>query len=65
MNLQDQEYARYALVQEMMDTIGVVKSFNADQTKDVASKISSVGKLLLPVKGKAGSFLLKMPCEKR
>jgi len=64
MNLQDQEYAKYALVQEMMDTIGVVKSFNADQTKDVAGKINSAGKLLLTGEGSSRIFPAKNAMRK-
>ncbi|MBN1456589.1 MAG: hypothetical protein JW912_01910 [Sedimentisphaerales bacterium] len=64
MNLQDQEYAKYALVQEMMDTIGVVKSFNVDQTKDVAGKISSVGRLLLTGEGSSRIFPAKNAMRK-
>jgi glucosamine--fructose-6-phosphate aminotransferase (isomerizing) len=51
MNLKDQKYARYALVQEMMQTIDVVKKFNPAQTKKVAEEIKSAGKLLLTGEG--------------
>ena len=64
MNLQDQEYAKYALVQEMMDTVGVVKSFNVDQTKDIAGKISSAGKLLLTGEGSSRIFPAKNAMRK-
>jgi len=64
MNLQDQEYAKYALVQEMMDTVGVVKSFNVDQTKDLAGKISSAGKLLLTGEGSSRIFPAKNAMRK-
>ena len=39
MNLTDQKYSKFALVQEMMDTVGVVKKFDINQTKDIAKKI--------------------------
>jgi glucosamine--fructose-6-phosphate aminotransferase (isomerizing) len=51
MNLTNPTYAKYALVQEMMQTIEVVKNFNPDQTKNIAQKIQSVGKLLLTGEG--------------
>jgi glucosamine--fructose-6-phosphate aminotransferase (isomerizing) len=51
MNLTNPDYARYALVQEMMQTIEVVKKFNPNQTKAVAEKIKSVGKLFLTGEG--------------
>jgi glutamine---fructose-6-phosphate transaminase (isomerizing) len=64
MNLQDQKYAKYALVQEMMDTVGVVKSFNVDQTKEIAGKISSAGKLLLTGEGSSRIFPAKNAMRK-
>ena len=47
MNRNDQKYSKFALVQEMMDTIEIVQKFNVNQTKDIAQKILSNGKLLL------------------
>ncbi len=51
MNLTDPSYSRYALVQEMMQTIQVVKSFDPNRTKAVAEKIKSAGKLFLTGEG--------------
>jgi glucosamine--fructose-6-phosphate aminotransferase (isomerizing) len=51
MNLTNPSYARYALVQEMMQTIDVVRKFNPDQTKAIAQKIKSVGKLFFTGEG--------------
>lgn len=51
MNLTNPDYSKYALVQEMMETIDVVKEFNPDQTKEVAQKIKASGRLLLTGEG--------------
>ena len=51
MNLSDGKYSKYALVREMMDTIDVVKNFDPTQTKKIAPKIQSVGRLLLTGEG--------------
>jgi glucosamine--fructose-6-phosphate aminotransferase (isomerizing) len=51
MNLTNPDYAKYALVQEMMQTIDVVKNFNPDQTNAIAKKIKSVGKLFFTGEG--------------
>lgn len=64
MNLQGQEYAKYALVQEMMDTTEIVKSFDPNQTKDVADKIKSVGKLLMTGEGSSRIFPAKNAIRK-
>jgi hypothetical protein len=56
MNLQDTRYAKHALVQEMMDTVKIVKSFDSNQTKEVASQIRSVGRLLLTGEGSSRIF---------
>ncbi len=42
MNLTGENYSKYKLVQEMMDTVDIVKGFNPGQTKEVAQKIKSV-----------------------
>jgi len=51
MNLTNPIYSKYALVQEMMQTVDVVRNFNPDRTKSVAAKIKSAGKLLLTGEG--------------
>ena len=40
MNLTDENYSKYALVREMMDTIDVASGFDTSQTADVADKIN-------------------------
>jgi len=64
MNLNEAKYSRYALVQEMMDTIDIVKKFNSSQTKDVAGKIKSVGKLFLTGEGSSRIFPAKNAIRK-
>ncbi len=59
MNLQDTRYAKHALVQEMMDTVKIVKSFDSNQTREVASQIRSVGRLLLTGEGSSRIFPAK------
>lgn len=51
MNLINPDYAKFALVQEMMETVGVVKKFNPNLTRDIARKIKAAGKLLLTGEG--------------
>lgn len=64
MNLQDAKYAKFALVQEMMDTVGVVKGFDVDQTKGVAAQIKSAGRLLLTGEGSSRIFPAKNAMRK-
>lgn len=64
MNLKDAKYSKYALVQEMMDTVDVVKNFNVDQTKEVAKKIKNAGKLLLTGEGSSRIFPAKNAIRK-
>ena len=51
MNLSNPNYSRYLLVQEMMQTIDVVKNFNPARTRAIAETIKSVGKLLFTGEG--------------
>jgi glutamine---fructose-6-phosphate transaminase (isomerizing) len=64
MNLTDTKYSKYLLVQEMMDTINVVQRFNPHQTKQVAQKISSSGKLFLTGEGSSRIFPAKRTIRK-
>jgi len=64
MNPEDEKYSKYKLVQEMMDTVDIVKGFNPDQTRDVAQKIKSVGKLLLTGEGSSRIFPAKNAIRK-
>jgi glucosamine--fructose-6-phosphate aminotransferase (isomerizing) len=64
MNLQDDKYAKHALVQEMMDTVGVVKKFDCNQTKDVAAQIAKVGRLFMTGEGSSRIFPAKNAIRK-
>ena len=64
MNLQDAKYAKHALVQEMMDTVKVVRSFNRNQTKDVAAQIAAVGRLFMTGEGSSRIFPAKNAIRK-
>ncbi|NLK40580.1 MAG: sugar isomerase [Planctomycetes bacterium] len=64
MNLQDKRYAQYALVREMMDTVGVVKGFDRGQSRDVAGRIASVGRLLMSGEGSSRIFPAKNAIRK-
>ena len=59
MNPKDAKYSKFLLVQEMMDTVGVVKQFNPAQTKEVAQKIKSIGRLFLTGEGSSRIFPAK------
>ena len=64
MNLTDEKYSKYALAREMMDTIEVVKNFDQNQTREVAEKIKSVGRLLLTGEGSSRIFPAKNAIRK-
>jgi len=64
MNLQDPNYSKYALVQEMMQTIGVVRNFKPGQTKGVSDSIQAAGRLLLTGEGSSRIFPAKNAIRK-
>lgn len=64
MNLADAKYAKYALVEEMMQTIDIIGNFRQDQTKDVAAIIKRVGKLFLTGEGSSRIFPAKNAIRK-
>jgi len=64
MNLKDTKYSKYALIQEMMQTVEVVKKFNPNQTKGVADEIKSVGRLMLTGEGSSRIFPAKNAIRK-
>ncbi len=59
MNLKDAKYSRFLLVQEMMDTVRVVRDFNVNQTQQVAQHIKGIGKLFLTGEGSSRIFPAK------
>jgi len=64
MNLTDPKYSKYALVQEMMQTIGVVEGFKPEQTRNVAKAIKGKGKLFLTGEGSSRIFPAKNAIRK-
>ncbi len=64
MNLKDPNYSKYALVQEMMQTVDTVKKFQPNQTKEVADAIKTAGKLLLTGEGSSRIFPAKNAIRK-
>lgn len=64
MNLTDPKYSKYALVQEMMQTIGVVEGFKPEQTRYVAKTIGEKGKLFLTGEGSSRIFPAKNAIRK-
>lgn len=58
------KYSKFALVQEMMDTVDVVKKFDPNQTKEVANNIKNAGKLLLTGEGSSRIFPAKNAIRK-
>lgn len=64
MNLVENNYAKYALVREMMDTISIVRNFNPEQTRKVTEKIRAAGRLLLTGEGSSRIFPAKNAIRK-
>jgi glutamine---fructose-6-phosphate transaminase (isomerizing) len=64
MNLKDSNYSKYALVQEMMQTVEILRNFKPDQTKEVAGAIKSAGRLLLTGEGSSRIFPAKNAIRK-
>ncbi len=64
MNLKDARYAKFLLVQEMMDAVRVVREFNATQTKEVGSEVGAAGKLFLTGEGSSRIFPAKNAIRK-
>ena len=64
MNLKDSKYSRFALVREMMDTVGVVKNFHPETTQEISQEIATVGRLLLTGEGSSRIFPAKNAIRK-
>jgi glutamine---fructose-6-phosphate transaminase (isomerizing) len=64
MNPKDPKHAQYALVREMMETVDVVRRFDAQQTNQVAQEIHSAGRLLLTGEGSSRIFPAKNAIRK-
>ena len=59
MDLNKKQYSQFALVREMMDTVGVVEGFDAGATKELAAAVKGVGKLFLSGEGSSRIFPAK------
>jgi len=64
MNLKDPKYSNFALVQEMMQTVEVVKKFDQNQTRAIAEEIRATGKLFLTGEGSSRIFPAKHAIRK-
>lgn len=64
MNLKDQKYAQYALVQEMMDTVETVKKFNPSCTAEIASLVRKAGNVYFTGEGSSRIFPAKNSLRK-
>ena len=64
MNLREKKYAKFQLIKEMLDTIEIVNNFDPTQTKDIADKIKTVGRLLLTGEGSSRIFPAKNAIRK-
>jgi len=59
MNLNEEKYSKYVLTHEMFGTVEMVKNFDGLRSREVAQKISKVGKLLLTGEGSSRIFPAK------
>ena len=64
MNLDEPRYTKFALVREMLDTVGVAKNFDANQTAEVAAEIKAAGRLMLTGEGSSRIFPAKNAIRK-
>ena len=56
MNLNNEKYSQYLLVQEMMDTMDVVKKFDPSVTKETGSEIKKTRRLMMTGEGSSRIF---------
>ncbi len=64
MNLKEERYSKHALVREMMDTVELVRRFDAGKTRAAAKKIASAGRLFLTGEGSSRIFPAKNAIRK-
>ncbi len=63
-NLEEEKYAKFALVREMMETVDVVARFDPGRMARVARQIKEVGRLLLTGEGSSRIFPAKNAIRK-
>jgi glucosamine--fructose-6-phosphate aminotransferase (isomerizing) len=63
-NLDNPQYARFAIVREMLDTVGVSREFDPGQTAEVAQEIKAAGRLMLTGEGSSRIFPAKNAIRK-
>lgn len=59
MNLCEEKYARFALVKEMLETVGIIRDFNTKDLSAVTEAIKKNGKLFLTGEGSSRIFPAK------
>ncbi|MDO4551094.1 MAG: sugar isomerase [Planctomycetia bacterium] len=59
MNLTDPKYSSFALVKEMLETPEIIRSFNPEQTKEMAEVVKSTGRLFFTGEGSSRIFPAK------
>lgn len=59
MNLTDNKYAQFGLVQDMMATPAIIAAFKSDQARQTAQEIAKAGKLMLTGEGSSRIFPAK------
>ena len=59
MNLKDTKFAKFALVQEMLDTPGLIGRLDLEQSRPAAEEIGRSGKLFLTGEGSSRIFPAK------
>ena len=64
MNLKDQNYAQFALVREMMDTVETIRKFDPDCTKQIAEQVKQVGNIYFTGEGSSRIFPAKNSLRK-
>ena len=64
MNLKDQKYAKFYLVQEMMDTVSTIRKFSPEDVATVAASARKTGKLFFTGEGSSRIFPAKNAIRK-
>lgn len=59
MNLKENKYSQYALVREMLETVGIIRNFKTKDISAVTNKLKEIGKLFLTGEGSSRIFPAK------